>query len=73
MPLACVMGLKRGVGRGVPGHCSRELRARFDAPARVSVPPWGRGVRGVLEKLKFYKGDTLRNRGALRASISPAG
>ena len=42
-------------------------------PRMVFKASRGRGVRGVLEKLKFYRGETLGNRGALRASVSPAG
>ena len=66
------MGLRRGGGRGGPGRCRRGLRAGFDVPVRVFCASRGRGVRGTLEKLKFYKGETLGNRGALRASASPA-
>ena len=72
MPLARVIGSKRGVGRGVPDRGSRELRARFDVPAKVFCASTGRGVRGDLEKLNFYNGETLGNRGALRVITSPA-
>ena len=72
MPLVRVIGSKRGVGRGVPDRGSRELRAIVDVPAKVFCASTGRGVRGDLEKLKFYKGETLGNRGTLRVITSPA-
>ena len=52
------MVAERGVRRGVAGRGRRELRALLTAPRRVFKASRGRGVRGVLEKLKKLQGPT---------------
>ena len=65
------MVAERGVRRGVAGRGSRQLSALLTGPRRVFKASRGRGVRGVLEKLKGYKGQRPGRHGQLRAcSIS---
>ena len=66
------MAWKRGVRHGVADLCSRELRASSAGSCKVFCTSRGRGVRGVLEKLKFYKGTAHGSRGELRATSSNA-
>ena len=70
--VACEMSLRRGVGHGVDDRGGRALRARSSGPRKVSGASKGRGVRGDLEKMKFYKGEYPGRARGLRASTSGA-